>query len=129
MIYNNTLATQYGSFPEVAGSSTILKNKPLPKEEEYTKGYITRHFLKKANENLIFEVSYLSIENINVSLYKPVQVKWKISGPKNNVYKNGILDKTGVEESNRFEIDRVKKEEDIDLSSTLTNLLEFWRGR
>jgi hypothetical protein len=45
------------------------------------------------------------------------------------VYKNGILDKNGVEESNRFEIDRVKKEEGIDLSTTLTNLLEYWRGR
>lgn len=129
MIYNNTLPTQYGTFPEIGSSSNISKNRPIPTTEDYNNGYINRFFLKKANENFIFEISYLNSKNINPNLYKLVELKWKISGPLKNVYKNGILDKNGVEESNRFEIDRIKKEENIDLSSTLTNLLEYWRGR
>jgi len=129
MIYNNTLPTQYGTFTEIGNSSNILKSKPVPTSEDYATGYIKRFFAKKINENFIFEVSYLTTSNINTNLYKTVEVKWKISGPKNNVYKGSILDKNGVEESNKFEIDRVRKEEGIDLSDTLANLLEFWRGR
>lgn len=129
MIYNNTLPNQYGTFAEIGSSSNISKSKPTPTVEDYAAGYIKRYFVKKANENTTLEVSYLSTQSINISLYKAVEVKWKISGSKNNIYKNSILDKTGVEESNKFEIDRIKKEEGIDLSATLTNLLEYWRGR
>lgn len=129
MIYNNTLPSQYGTFTEIGNSSNILKTRPIPTVQDYADGYIKRYFIKKINENSILEVSYLTTSSINANLYKTVEVKWKISGPKNNVYKGSILDKTGVEESNRFEIDRVRKEEGIDLSSTLANLLEYWRGR
>lgn len=129
MIQNNTLPSQYGIFPEIRNGFNIQKNKPTPITKDYDNGYILRYFVKKANENIIFEVSYLNSQNVNTNLYKLVEVKWKISGPKNNVYKNGILDKNGVEESNKFEIERVRKEQDVDLSGTLTNLLEYWRGR
>lgn len=129
MIYNETLPAQYGTFTEIGNSSNILKSRPTPTPQDYSEGYVKRYFVKKINENSIFEISYLNSSNINTNLYKSVEVKWKISGPKNNIYKNNILDKYGVEESNRFEIDRIKKEENIDLSSTLTNLLEYWRGR
>lgn len=128
MIYKETLPAAYGIFPELGTPSSISKSKPTPSSDDYDKGYIDRYFLKKTNENIIFEVSYITT-NVNTNLYKKVQLKWKISGPRNNIYKNNILDKNGVEESNRFEIDRVRKEEGVDLSGTLTNLLEYWRGR
>ncbi len=127
MIYKETLSTAYGIFPELGAPSNISKNKPAPTASDYTQGYIDRYFLKKINENLIFEIAYISTD-VNINLYKKVQVKWKIAGPKGNVYKNNILDKNGVEESNRFEIERIKKEEGVDLSSALPNLLEYWRG-
>jgi hypothetical protein len=57
-----------------------------------------------------------------------VQVRWKITGPRNNIYKGNILDKAGVIDQNTFEIDRIKKEEGVDLSSVLANKLEYWRG-
>lgn len=129
MIYNDRLRSQYGTFVEIGKGSDILKIKPSITEKDYAEGYINRYFLKKVNENVIFETSFFASRSINNSLYKRVELRWKISGPKNNVYKNRILDKTGVEESNRSEIDRVRKEEGVDLSSTLANLLEFWRGR
>jgi hypothetical protein len=57
-----------------------------------------------------------------------VQVRWKITGPKNNIYKGNVLDKAGVIDQNTFEIDRIRKEEGVDLSSVLANRLEYWRG-
>lgn len=127
MIYKETLPAAYGIFSELGAPSSISKSKPAPTANDYTQGYIDRYFLKKVNENVIFEVSYITT-NVNTNLYKKVQIKWKIAGPRSNIYKNGILDKNGVEESNRFEIDRVKKEEGVDLSSALPNPLEYWRG-
>ena len=91
MIYNELLSKQYGIFTEIGKSSNIPKNKPTPTETDYSNGYIDRFFVKKANENIIFEISYSSAVYINTNLYKPVQVKWKISGPKNDVYKNNVF--------------------------------------
>lgn len=129
MIYNDTLPSKYGVFTEISDASNVPKNKPVPTAEDYTNGYITRYFVKKANENVTFEISYITSRSINSNLYKVVNLRWKISGPKNDIYKNGIMDKAGVIEQNKFEIDRVKKEEGVDLSGTLNNLLEYWRGR
>ena len=128
MIYNETLSSQYGSFVDIGNATNIVISKPTPSNEDYNSGYITRTFVKKVNENIIHEVPYLLKGSVNKYLYKPVDVKWKITGPKNNIYKGNILDKAGVTEPNRFEIDRIKKEEGIDLSGVLNNPLEYWRG-
>jgi hypothetical protein len=127
MIYNETLSKSYGTFVELGTGSSLAKYRPSPTDSDYEKGYIDRYFAKKANENVIVEISYL--DNVNINLYKKVVMRWRISGPKNNTFKNGILDKAGITEQNRFEIERVKKEEGVDLSLALPNLLEYWRGR
>lgn len=129
MRYNEKLPSLYGTFADISTGISAVAYKPTPSNEDYKSGYLTRFFAKKVNENKIIEISNQSSNLINKQLYAVVSLEWKISGSKNNIYKNGILDKRGVEESNKFEIDRVKKEEGIDLSSTLANLLEFWRGR
>jgi hypothetical protein len=129
MIYNETLSSQYGIFADIGSATNIVISKPTPSDEDYTNGYINRVFVKKVNENVIHEVPYLYKVSVNQYLYKTVQVKWKITGPKDNVYKGKILDKAGVTEQNKFEINRVKKEEGVDLSGVLNNPLEYWRGR
>jgi hypothetical protein len=129
MIYNESLTANYGVFNELGSGSTIQRYRPSPTIDDYNKGYINRYFVKKVNENIITEISYQSYAGVNKNLYKPVELRWKISGPKNNIYKNGVLDKAGVTEQNKFEIERVKKEDGVDLSSALPNLLEYWRGR
>jgi hypothetical protein len=128
MIYNEKLSSQYGTSLDIGGMTNITIFKPTPSDEDYKKGYIIRVFVKKINENVINEISYVDKSAININLYKTVQVKWKITGPKNNIYKGNILDKAGVTEQNTFEIDRLKKEEGVDLSSVLSNKLEYWRG-
>ena len=129
MIYNDTLAKSYGVFQEVAEYASVIPSKRNPSQAEYNSGYMNRTFVKKINENLIVEVTNRGDQNINPSLYKVVEVSWKITGPRNNIYKNSILDKAGVMEQNKFEIDRIKSEEGVDLSATLVNLLEYWVGK
>jgi hypothetical protein len=128
MIYNESLATSYGKFSEISETSSPMTYKPMPSKDDYVKGYISRFFSKKINENLITEIQTDNANKLNSQLYKVVNLSWKISGPKNSIYKNGILDKYGVTDSNRFEIDRIHKEEGVDLSSALPNLLEYWKG-
>jgi hypothetical protein len=128
MIYNEKLSSQYGTSLDIGGTTNITIFKPTPSEEDYKKGYLIRVFVKKINENVIKEISYLHKNSANSNLYKTVQIRWKITGPKNNIYKGSILDKAGVIEQNTFEIDRIKKEEGVDLSSVLANKLEYWRG-
>lgn len=129
MIYNDKLSTSYGVFTEIRSGSNISKYKKTPSDQNYKDGFVERYFVKKTNENIIIETDRTGASSANKYLYKSASIKWKISGPKSNVYKNGILEQGGVEDSNKFEIERVKKEEGVDLSSTLTNLLEYWRGR
>jgi len=128
MIYNETLSSQYGSFVDIGNATNIVTFKPTPSNEDYMSGYITRTFVKKVNENIIHEVPYIFKGSVNKYLYKAVDVKWKITGPKNNIYKGNILDKAGVTEQNKFEIDRVRTEDGVDLSGVLNNPLEYWRG-
>ena len=128
MIYNDSLKNSYGTFAEVSSISSIVKYRPSPTPTDYNKGYITRNFAKKINENIILEVEPSNVRSISKALYKVVSVNWKITGPKNNVMSGNMLNKAGVMDQNMFEIDRVKKEENVDLSIVLHNPLEYWRG-
>lgn len=128
MIYNESLASSYGKFSEVTEKDSPVPYKPIPSSDNYAKGYLTRYFSKKINSNLLTEIKSETTSKLNEQLYKVVYIEWKISGPKNSIYKNGILDKYGVMDSNKFEIERIRKEEGIDLSSALPNLLEYWKG-
>ena len=128
MIYNETLPAEYGAFAEIGAMTNIFIKKTIPAAADYAKGYVIRTFVKKINENVIYEIAYVDKSTINTNLYKTVQVNWKITGPRNNIYKGNILDRAGVIDQNTFEIDRVKKEEGVDLSSVLANKLEYWRG-
>jgi len=128
MIYNETLPIQYGTFTEIGATTNIFIKKTTPSAADYARGYVIRTFVKKINESVIYEIAYVDKSTINANLYKTVQVNWKITGPKNNIHKGNILDKAGVIDQNTFEIDRIKKEEGVDLSSVLANKLEYWRG-
>lgn len=128
MIYNDTLKNSYGSFNELTGISSLSRFRPKPTQSDYAIGYIDRCFVKKVNENVIFEIDPSNKSFVQSVLYKAVEIKWKISGPRNNVIVNGIINKAGVENENKAEIDRVMKEDDIDLSRTLSNLFEYWKG-
>lgn len=128
MIYNDTLKNSYGTFVGLAPVTDIVRYVPKPTDVDYKNGYITRYFAKKVNENKIIETTNDAYKQSNNPLYKVVELRWKISGPKDDVYLSGILNKAGVIPQNKSEIDRVLKEENVDLSFTLRNHLEYWKG-
>ncbi len=128
MIYNESLKSSYGEFPEIGNSPNMTIRRAAPSPQDYESGYITRFFAKKINENIIIETDFDGYSRTNNALYKRVKIEWKITGPRNNIMLNGRFDKAGVTEQNTFEIDRVRKEEGVDLSGVLNNPLEYWRG-
>lgn len=82
----------------------------LPTEEDFTRGYMIRYFIRKRNDISapIFELDKEQIEKydskdegINPFLYKAITMKWKVSGPKNDILgKDGKLIESGVEDTN-----------------------------
>jgi len=128
MITNEKLVNEYGTSKIIGLGEAPIEYKPKPIKSDYDRGFITRFFSKKVNENKIIEVDPAKMRNIDAVLYSTVSLNWKISGSKEKVIINGIIDKTGVIDSNNFEIERIKTENGIDLSNKLSNRLEFWRG-
>jgi hypothetical protein len=128
MITNEKLVNEYGTSKIIGLGDAPIEYRPRPIKSDYDIGFITRFFSKKVNENRILEVDPAKMRNIDTVLYSTVSLNWKISGSREKVIINGIIDKTGVIDSNNFEIERIKTETGIDLSNKLSNRLEFWRG-
>lgn len=121
---------------QVGNFSTPISYYPYPGDKDYKRGYITRFFIQKVNDKKIIEIdesqyNILLSKNkngINYFLYKPLKLKWKISGPKNDVYKNNILIKSGVENTNKRTLKKVEKQMK-GISLYLNNLFEFYLGK
>lgn len=128
MIYNSELSSSYGVFNELPAVSAPIKSGRPPDQNNYAEGYVKRFFIKKINEDIIHEVSQEYINQTTNPLYAEVSIIWTICGARNNIVKNNVIDQTGVMEKNRFEIERARKENGVDLSKRLNNLLEYWRG-
>ena len=129
MIQNDNILSEYGSFVEVKTGTSPNPYKPVPNKQDYSRGYVTRYFAKKVNEDVVIEIQSTQVSSINTALYATTELTWRISGPKESVYVNGIVDKTGVKSQNDFSIQTVKTERGIDLYKALPNLLEYWQGR
>ena len=114
---------------------TILDNqvypvyfKPFPKTKDYSLGYINRYFVQKINDLIITEVNKNKYNQISSTVYNKLSIRWIISGSKNNVYKNKILDRKGVQEQN-IEILNISENKMTDIKNYLNNPLEFWGGK
>ena len=114
---------------------TILSNvtfpnyyKPIVTKNEYSKGYINRYFVQKINDLIITEVDKNIYNKIYVNYFNKLVIQWIISGPKNNQYKNKILDRKGVQEQNIQTL--VENEKSMKgIKNYLNNPLEFWGGK
>lgn len=101
---------------------------PTPTTEDYLLGYIRRYFIKKVNDpnGFIYEVSSdVYSEYIENSFWVAESIKWRISGPIEETYKdNGEVEDRGVRSSNKGAIGRASaKLKNIGLY--LPNLLQF----
>jgi len=114
---------------------TILDNqvypvyfKPFPKTKDYSLGYINRYFVQKINDLIITEVNKNKYNQISSTVYNKLSIRWIISGSKNNVYKNKILDRIGVTEQN-VKILNVSENKMMGIKNYLNTPLEFWNGK
>lgn len=101
---------------------------PIVTKNDYTIGYIYRYFVQKINDLTITEVNKDKYNDINSQYYNKIVIKWIISGPKNNVYKNKILEIKGVQEQNIQTLNENEKKMK-GLKTYLNNPLEFWGGK
>lgn len=82
---------------------------PVATEEDYAKGYLTRYFLKKVNQNgYVMEISqseYYSIQNgtanYDISFIQTVDVLWKLTGPLNNKRVSQYDTRAGIIDTNK----------------------------
>ena len=56
MIYNDNIPTEYGNFPDVTSGASPTMCKPKPNSLDYSRGYVTRFFAKKLNDDVIVEI-------------------------------------------------------------------------
>lgn len=102
---------------------------PNPQNEDYIRGYIDRYFIKRINgdADTIVELSendYNSL--INNSLYQNIKIRWKISGPKEDILSNPELPIYGIESTNRRTLERASTQMPT-LPRYLKNLMQFAR--
>jgi hypothetical protein len=91
---------------------------PKPTERDYSRGYIVRYFVQKANDekSTIFEVDEGGFANLRTTpFYKTTSLDWVISG-----------EGDGVKEANRKSILFASKDIKY-ISLYLPNLLQFWK--
>ena len=121
---------QYTNIGGIDMSNDVYPNyyKPVPTSKDYSKGYINRYFVQKINDLKITETNKNNYNDIYNNYFSKLVIQWIISGPKNNVYKNKILDRKGVQEQNiqtLVEYEKLMK----GLKVYLNNPLEFWGGK
>ena len=101
---------------------------PIPTEFDYDNGFIRRYFIQKTNDSngFVFEVSEEVHDELRDNpFWKVADLKWRITGPKENVYnQKGELSDIGVEITNKQIINLTSK---IirNISLYLPNLLQF----
>ena len=121
---------QYTNIGGIDMSNDVYPNyyKPVPTSKDYSKGYINRYFVQKINDLTITEVNKNKYNEISSALYNKLSIQWIISGTNDNVYKNKILDRKGVQEQNIQTL--VEYEKSMKgIKNYLNNPLEFWGGK
>ena len=98
-------------------------------KENINKGYIDRFIIKRANDNLFYEVNsdtydIYTNEDIDPILYLAVKFKWYITGNINDVRQGNILI-PGVPSNNYKELQTAEKTVP-NITSYLTDLLQYY---
>ena len=115
-IVNTVESSRYVELITAKGKKTDLDySDPLfspvtPAIEDIKRGYILRYFIQQRNDinARIKELDKKQYEDllkvdkgINPNYYKGLIVKWKITGPKNDIYNGDIITITGIEDTNK----------------------------
>ena len=114
------------SFNGISTNFPVYK-KPSPNANDYLNGYINRYFVKKINDNTIYEVDSVGYANVSNTLYTKSSLSWKITGrPKSSNDGKTVTD-VGVISYNSYSISVLEKTIP-GIRNILRNVVEFWRG-
>lgn len=97
--------------------------------QDIKQGFVNRYFIKKNNEQQIFEINKLqfdeyTMQQIDNNIYTAIMIKWYITGAKEDIILNGTT-VVGVITKNQKQIDGSRKNmPGIDLY--LTNTLQYY---
>jgi hypothetical protein len=106
---------------------------PIPTEEDYKKGKITRYFARQRNGTTfkIMEISQQTYTNLttnkngsNYALWKAISIFWQISGPLHNERINNITTRAGIIDTNQRIVDQAEKSF-IGIKQYLSDLQQF----
>jgi hypothetical protein len=115
-----------GLYFDIIQGDYPVYTKPAPTTDDYNRGYITRYFTKKINDGTIYEVSGDSYNTIINGLYSKINLIWRITGSKTDVYQNKVKTYSGVREDNLSSIRNTEKLMP-GISGVLKDPLEFYR--
>lgn len=122
-------------FKSTKGYKSPISIYSPPTEKDYRNGSYKRYFSKKVNDSNsnIIEIDkdqYDKIINksgdLDYILYKAIELDWKLTGSRNDIYENGELKEYGIYDTNRRLI-LMKNISFKNLNKFLTNPLEFAR--
>lgn len=80
-----------------------------PSGDDFTVPFVRRYFVKKINGQDIIEVDGDNFKTISSSIYLLTSIKWKLSGPSESVYQNGVLKTEGYVEFNKRQVKEAEK--------------------
>jgi hypothetical protein len=115
-----------GLYFDVIQGNYPVYTKTSPTADDYKRGYINRYFVKKVNDGTIYEVSGDSFNTIINGLYSKINLIWRITGSKTDVYQNKVKIYSGVKEDNLTAIRNAEKSM-FGLSGVLKDPLEFYK--
>jgi len=114
------------SFDGISTNFPVYK-KPSPNANDYLNGYINRYFVKKINDNTIYEVDSVGYADVSNTLYTKSSLSWKITGRPKNSNDGKTLTDIGVISYNSYSISVLEKTIP-GIRNILRNTVEFWRG-
>lgn len=125
-----------GAYDNVFTKEDPVPRRPEPTEDDYERGYMYRYFLqlKRPEGKPPFEVDRQQFESwqnaeqgISQSLYRGLEVKWKLAGPKERKTNDlGYPVRSGVRPTNENLVELY--EEDLPgLGDVLDDPLQYWR--
>ena len=124
----NTQYKNMSNFP-IAITSPILTI-VNPTSRDYSNGKFVRYFAKRSNDDGITSIIEIDnnqfSQNKTRSLYRMIQLDWKITGSLYDVYNNGMIIKHGIYDTNKRTLE-IKEKEFVGISKVITNLTQFAR--
>jgi len=111
---------------EINKKTKLLKNEnrqqptsyyPFASESDYSRGYLTRYFLKRENQNgYVMEISEQEFDSIrngtaeyDISFYQTTSILWKLTGPLTNKRISQYDTRAGIIDTNKRLVETTNK--------------------